>query len=318
MEIRFRVPRTAQVQRTSSQKPENQPSTLAFVNVNNPTQMKEKATQRKIRRHVMKDIGLSRRMGTIHYDTSALSEMQPIFWGDYNVCINFRCLFEAMDMVSEGLMAIAVLDPALNFQRKLDEQLRSPETVDEMKQYTESLSLVRTSITPESQAGQYAVIGTVICLAVFDMRVGNTEKWKMHMAGLERIVELGGGVEVLESCLAIRQSLFITDVLGSMVMDARPRFPLPQSCSALPNVARLRYVQRLLASLQKSDPTDKAPLFIIDSAFRSASQLVTLLSRVGGVSPLALNLMLPVQEDKKIQGDKRLYHPTPLPRQWRS
>ncbi|KAJ4248349.1 hypothetical protein NW762_012678 [Fusarium torreyae] len=192
MEFRFKIPKTAHVQHPSSQKCQDLPSTLAFVNVNNPTQIKEKATQRKIRRHVMKDIGLSRRMGTVHHDTSALSQSQPLFWGDINVCVNFKTLFEAMDMVSEGLLAIAVLDPSLNFQRKLDERLNSPETVDEMKQYTESLSLVRTSITPESR-----------------MRVGNTEKWLMHMAGLERIIELGGGIEALESCPSIRQSLFM-------------------------------------------------------------------------------------------------------------
>jgi hypothetical protein len=41
------------------------------------------------------------------------------------------------------------------------------------------------------------------------MRVRNYERWVMHMEGLKRIVQLSGGVEALESCPAVRQSLFM-------------------------------------------------------------------------------------------------------------
>ncbi|WZH47024.1 uncharacterized protein QYS62_008157 [Fusarium acuminatum] len=295
MEIRFKLAETHQPQKRPQF--ENKPSSLAFVHVNNPAQAKDKTTQRKVRRHVMKDIGRSRRLGAIQLETTATPKNNsvsiPVYWGDVKVCVNFRRLFWAMDMVSEGLLSIAVIDPSRKLQKRLAEGLGDLQTFDEIEQYTESVSLVRKAIRPESQACQNAVIGTVICLAVFDMRVGKSDSWMMHMAGLERIVELAGGVEVLDSRPAIRQSLFIADVLGSVLEDARPRFPLPGSTFALPRVSRSRYVQRLLASLRDSEPHSKTPSAIIDSSLQLASQLAALLTDVCQNSRIKLDLLIP-------------------------
>ena len=41
----------------------------------------------------------------------------------------------------------------------------------------------------------------------------------MHMDGLERIVTLGGGVEVLESHQALRLSLFLSDSQSPLIYD---------------------------------------------------------------------------------------------------
>lgn len=74
-----------------------------------------------------------------------------------------------MDMVSEGLLSIAIVDPVLRLRQKLTATFESPPTVEEIQQYTESLSLVREGIEAESKASENAVIGTVICLATFDV-----------------------------------------------------------------------------------------------------------------------------------------------------
>ncbi|KAI1035344.1 hypothetical protein LB504_006114 [Fusarium proliferatum] len=207
MEIKFKVQKAPTTPKPRL-KNNTQPSTLAFVQVN-PAK-KDKAAQRKIRQHVMKDIGLSRRMGTIRtpHPTSE-SIFIPTYWGDAQVCYNFRRLFRAMDMVSEGLLSIAIVDPVLRLRQEITATFESPPTVEQVQQYTESLSLVREGIEVESKASENAVIGTVICLATFDMRAGNSESWMVHMAGLERIVAMAGGVEELDSRPAIRQSLFI-------------------------------------------------------------------------------------------------------------
>ncbi|SPJ89711.1 uncharacterized protein FTOL_13072 [Fusarium torulosum] len=172
MEIRFKLAETPLPQKRPPQF-ENNPSSLAFVHVNNPAQAKDKTTQRKVRRHVMKDIGRSRRLGSIQTATTTTPKSNsvsiPAYWGDVKVCVNFRQLFWAMDMVSEGLLSIAVVDPSCKLRKRLAESLGDPQTFDEIEQYTESVSLVRKAITPESQASQNAIIGTVICLAVFDV-----------------------------------------------------------------------------------------------------------------------------------------------------
>jgi hypothetical protein len=167
MEIKFKVQKVPTIPKTPL-KTNTQPSTLVFVQVN-PAK-KDKAAQRKIRQHVMKDIGLSRRMGTVRtpHPTSE-SIFIPTYWGDAQVCYNFRRLFRAMDMVSEGLLSIAIVDPDLRMRQKLSQTFESPPTVEEIQQYTESLSLVREGIEVESKACENAIIGTVICLATFDV-----------------------------------------------------------------------------------------------------------------------------------------------------
>jgi len=167
MEIKFKVQKAPEVSKPLL-KSNYQPSTLEFVQVN-PAK-KDKAAQRKIRQHVMKDIGLSRRMGAVRkpHPTSE-SVFIPTYWGDAQVCYNFRRLFRAMDMVSEGLLSIAIVDPVLRLRQKITATFESPPTVEEIEQYTQSLSLVREGIEAESKASENAVIGTVICLATFDV-----------------------------------------------------------------------------------------------------------------------------------------------------
>ncbi|KAF4343755.1 hypothetical protein FBEOM_2257 [Fusarium beomiforme] len=295
MEIKFKVQKTPSVPEHPKES-DNQPSTLAFVNVN-PTK-KDKATQRKIRQHVMKNIGLSRRMGTVRYQSppspTCHSIFIPAYWGDAQVCYNFRRLFRAMDMVSEGLLSIAIVDPVLRLRQQLTASFESPPTVEEIQQYTESLGMVRERIKVESRASENAVIGTIICLATFDMRAGNSESWMMHIAGLERIVEMAGGVQELDSRPAIRQSLFICDLLGSLVQDAKPRFPLPRDLPTLPKATRSRYVQKLLTSLKNDDESNEEPVALIDGALTSAHQVAVLLNEVWRVSPFQLDLLIPV------------------------
>ncbi|KPM44418.1 hypothetical protein AK830_g2108 [Neonectria ditissima] len=229
MKLKFKVQTISPDKQASSRKDQTSASSLTFVNVDSPKQIKSETTQRKIRRHVMKDIGRSRRRDAVHSESTgqnaitvsrSLPQSIPSYWGDVNVCINFQRLFQAMNMVSEGLLALAVVDPGHRFRERLDmtindslQQKPQPDpggSLDEMKQYTKSLSLVRKSIVaPESRASRHAIIGTIICLAVFDMRVGNRERWTMHMKGLDNVVQLGGGVEALDSCPPIRQSLFM-------------------------------------------------------------------------------------------------------------
>ncbi|KAF4951345.1 hypothetical protein FGADI_7543 [Fusarium gaditjirri] len=292
MEIKFKVQKALVIPKPPLEK-NTQPSTLAFVQVN-PAR-KDKAAQRKIRQHVMKGIGLSRRMGTVRTpNPTSHSIFVPVYWGDAQVCYNFRRLFRAMDMVSEGLLSIAIVDPVLILRQQLPATFESPPTVEEIQQYTDSLSLVREGIEVESKATENAIIGTVICLATFDMRAGNSESWMVHMTGLERLVEMAGGVEELDSRPAIRQSLFICDLLGSMVEDAEPRFPLPRDLPTLPIATRSRYVQKLLTSLRDDDELIKQQITVIDGALTSANQVAVLLNEVWHVSPFALDLLIPV------------------------
>ncbi|RYP06269.1 hypothetical protein DL764_003245 [Monosporascus ibericus] len=340
MKLKFKVQTTSLDKQASNRKDQALASRLTFVNVDCPMQIKSEATQRKIRRHVMKDIGRSRRRDAVHSPSTGQSAITvsrslphsiPSYWGDVKVCINFQRLFWAMDMVSEGLLALAMADSAHDFRERLDmnlddtlQQKRQPDqagSLDAMEQYTESLSLVRKSIVaPESRVNRHVIIGTIICLAVFDMRVRNRERWTMHMKGLDKVVQLGGGVEALDSCPPVRQSLFMrestyfllftmifflticfnsADVLGSLVDDAPPRFQLPRHSCSLPCAKQSdpHRAQRLLASsqiFQLTSSLDETAIVVIDSALNSASQLATLLNHMWNANRMTLDLLIPL------------------------
>ncbi|KAK4151637.1 hypothetical protein C8A00DRAFT_45210 [Chaetomidium leptoderma] len=299
MKLKFKV-QTASLDKHAPKQKDQSPlaSRLTFVNVDRPTQIKSEATQRKIRRHVMKDIGRSRRRGAVRSpgtDQSAITVPRslppsiPSYWGDVKVCINFQRLFWAMDMVSEGLLALTMADSAHEFRESLDINLdgtlkQGPqpgqaEPLRQMKQYTESLSLIR---------------------------VRNRERWTMHMKGLERVVQVSGGVEALDLCPPIRQSLFIVDVLGSLVNDTPPRFQLlPRHSCVLPLAKQpnLYSAQRLLKS---TSPLDQTAIVVVDGALRSASQLATLLNHTWDAKRLTLDLLIPGAGSHTIANDTSL------------
>jgi hypothetical protein len=192
--------------------------TLAFISVDNPGLTKDKAAQSKIRRHVMLNIGKSRRKQpdshpppTLDRPPYSLTLLSPSHWGEVNICPNFKRLFKAMDVVSQGALAI-VVDDAIRSPPVTSDGHRHFHSHREMALYTDSLGLIRKHMIPAiNPPNLYAIIGTVICLAYFDLRTLNFDGWKTHMQGLENITELYGGVDALELHQPLRQSLFLYD-----------------------------------------------------------------------------------------------------------
>lgn len=93
----------------------------------------------------------------------------PTYWGDVQVCVNFKRLFQAMDMISEGLLSIAVVDPSYRNENRLGRSLDIPPRVQDIEQYTRSIAVVRKCILPDGPIRHNVAIGTAICLAVFDV-----------------------------------------------------------------------------------------------------------------------------------------------------
>jgi hypothetical protein len=172
MKLKFRLQQTPNTQPHRTQKVEK-PSSLAFIHVSDPTQSKDKATLRKVRRHVMKDIGRSRRSGVTQEPVAKQPLHQfvqmPTYWGDVQICVPVKRLFWAMDMLSAGFVSVAVVDPKVRAQQKVNQSLDLPPSLTDIEQYTESLGMVRQTLLSGSRVSRYAAIGTMICLAVFDV-----------------------------------------------------------------------------------------------------------------------------------------------------
>lgn len=183
MKIRFKVQAAPPTKPAQKQQPQQragqQAATLHFINIDEPDQLREQATQRKIRRHVMKDVNRARKrlateQGIDPYQIALFADAQ--YWGDFETCPNFERVFRAMDYVSEGLLKIVFTDSAFilsdrDYVKFADARDKLPLAEDaaikQISQYTDSVSLVRRSI--HRDASRYAVIGTIICLSYIDV-----------------------------------------------------------------------------------------------------------------------------------------------------
>ncbi|QPC62746.1 hypothetical protein HYE67_004977 [Fusarium culmorum] len=296
MEIKFKLQKTPYTQPPHTQKTQK-PSSLAFVHVDNPKQAKDKETLKKVRRHVMKDIGRSRRSRITQNVTVANPFLQsaqaPTYWGDVEVCVNFKRLLWAMEMVSGALLSITVVEPSIGDQQKISRRIYGPPSLRDIELYTQSLGTVRESILAESRIRRKAVIGTVICLSVFDMRVGNLSSWEMHMAGLQRLIDHIGGVETLDSNYPLRQALFLADILGALKKDITPKFPV-LDFQFEPPAAMTPYTQRLVSSLERLDPEDQTPIIVIRNSLLYVSRVAAVLNKQWSDNPTDSAFVLPV------------------------
>jgi hypothetical protein len=79
-----------------------------------------------------------------------------------------------MDNVSEGLLSMTMSEALHRSREKaaLGQMHQQTQSLCHVKQYTESITLVRSSMfTSKSTARRHAVLGTIICLAYFDVSV---------------------------------------------------------------------------------------------------------------------------------------------------
>lgn len=159
--------------------PKHRHAELAFINVSAPEEMQDKRNQHKVRRHVMKDIGFSRRRSTV-VDTPLPVALPrslapvPAYLGQMRVCHYFQRIFRAIVVFDDEILTLALSDAAPDFSQPLNLDARSverqPIQTMTMLKYTSSLGLVRHQLLEsENMSSHSATIGTIICLAFYDV-----------------------------------------------------------------------------------------------------------------------------------------------------
>jgi hypothetical protein len=224
------------------------PTEFAFINNDNPDKIKDPKTRRTVRRHVMKDIGMSRRRGGCTSSsrttpTHPLSPTIPSFvpyldsWEDSQAGSHVASIYLALDIVDEAVLRLCRTNLALNFLRQEPRAVNklNMESDECLKVYTRSISFVRQTLLPGEildESVSDSMLGTIVCLAFYDMQNLNFHQWKIHMNGMMKIIQDQGGFTRLESRSELHQSLFWSDVLGSLIIDTVPRIPLPRAIAA--------------------------------------------------------------------------------------
>ncbi|KAH8179046.1 fungal specific transcription factor domain-containing protein [Sarocladium implicatum] len=226
------------------------PTEFAFINNDNPDKIKDPRTRRTVRRHVMKDIGMARRRtgvvrskpGSTHSPSPTMPFFVPYLdaWDEKLSDSNVASIYRSLDIVDDGVVRLCRTNLALNFMRQkpLEVSKLNMDSSDSLQVYTRSISFVSQAITslPRGQTLNEStsdeMLGTIVCLAFFDMQNHNLRQWQLHLDGMMKIIQGQGGFTRLESLNELHQSLFWSDVLGCLIFDTMPRIPLPKAIAA--------------------------------------------------------------------------------------
>ncbi|KAL7912598.1 hypothetical protein GGI35DRAFT_440668 [Trichoderma velutinum] len=122
------------------------------------------------------------------------------------------------------------------------EYLDNPEA---NKYYSRSLNQLSHRLSSREECVSIGVIATIMGFICIDTRVGNWDRYSMHMNGLERIYHLRNGFDGLDKEISLMA--FFVDLMGASMLDRYPRFPVPKHCV---NPSEMNYESDISDSLQ--------------------------------------------------------------------
>ncbi|KAF5006464.1 hypothetical protein FDECE_7151 [Fusarium decemcellulare] len=318
-------------------------SNLMFVNVTRPDEIKDRKTQRKIHRHVMKPIGLTRRkkprnqkiqlhiesespedkphpLNTtsdvavaaskldkndrdalkvylqqntppdsskgntpspwnadhgVHYShTSARAHRIIDFLkgGNAPTCQMLRELGFTLAIIDDAAMHVALA--CLSIQKGRSRKRTVQESDTSLEHYNTSVTIVNQQIQNISSTVGDAIIGIIIGLASYDLCLHNFDRWSVHMAGLQKLIEMRGGIEKISSRY-LQTALIWSDLIGSMSLDSPQRFSLPGSVViSFQTDSTSLVLNRLIYALQRRFP-DQADVCTILGSLASLQEMAT-------------------------------------------
>ncbi|KIW03913.1 uncharacterized protein PV09_04756 [Verruconis gallopava] len=107
-----------------------------------------------------------------------------------------------------------------------------PETPESIRFYSKAVKALNKRISCDADRTSDGVVGTILGLAYLDMTYNKWERWRVHMNGLKRVLELRGGANTLQSSYELQMTTFWNDISGSLTLDSTPWFPLPGFAAA--------------------------------------------------------------------------------------
>ncbi|KAL6808849.1 hypothetical protein GGI42DRAFT_316582 [Trichoderma sp. SZMC 28013] len=266
---------------------------FSFVNISHPEEGRSRHNLTHIRRHVMADVGRSKRKKPRYKiiplqvasgedesqakpvnielaELAPLARMPPSFQ-THLVDTNARACELISFMAAEadyvyrpfrtswvqiGLsdatafdlwlaQAIVIRDLAAqedNTSCPGMEYLNNPEA---NKYYGRCLNQLSHRLSSREECVSIGVIATIMGFICIDTRVGNWDRYSMHMNGLERVYHLRNGFDELDSEISLMA--FFVDLMGASMLDRYPRFPIPKHCV---NPSEMNYESDMSDTLQ--------------------------------------------------------------------
>ncbi|KAK9489184.1 hypothetical protein V1508DRAFT_428769 [Lipomyces doorenjongii] len=102
------------------------------------------------------------------------------------------------------------------------------ETPDSILYYNWAIASIRRRFGMAKRETLDYTIGTVTGMLAHADILGNDNDWITHHKGLQELVRVRGGIELLESNEALRLTISWCELRGVYLLDLKPKFPLPR------------------------------------------------------------------------------------------
>ncbi|KAL9489677.1 hypothetical protein ACSS6W_001954 [Trichoderma asperelloides] len=272
---------------------------LSFINISRPDEGQSKRTKALVRRHVMADVGRSRRkkakykiipLQVAATNTSSdvvpvnaeaaeplpLVRMPPSFQtfltgGDARASELITFMTSEADYVYRpfraswfriGLSDTAAFDlwlaQAVVIRDNLSHQKDAvnydeeySDTSEANRYYCKSLQQLAIRLNSRKDCVSDGVIATIMGFICVDTRVGNWDRYTVHMDGLERIYHLRHGFDTLDGEIPLMA--FWVDLMGASMLNRYPRFPIPKQLMNSQRINRDEIPQTLRTLLHHAE-----------------------------------------------------------------
>ncbi|RFU24341.1 hypothetical protein B7463_g11997, partial [Scytalidium lignicola] len=147
-----------------------------------------------------------------------------------------RAIWITIGMSDTSAFHLTLSSASLTLAQKCNQA--AGETTESINYYTTAAHTISERLQDPVDSTSDGVVGTILGFACLDNTVGNWERWQLHMNGLQKVLELRGGIESLQTSHILQVTAFWVDVTGSLIQDTIPRFPIPNCALADPEPHR--------------------------------------------------------------------------------
>ncbi|KAI0848898.1 hypothetical protein F5Y00DRAFT_262054 [Daldinia vernicosa] len=128
-------------------------------------------------------------------------------------------------------------------------------SVEAMKWYTLSLASITKRLADPNEKDTEGLIVAITGFVCHDATIGNFDRFRIHMEGLQRIINKKGGLDALNSPF-LRLMISWLDLIGATYYNSKPRFSIPEgSIREIDTGNDSQYLQQLLSSWDADCPT---------------------------------------------------------------
>lgn len=131
--------------------------------------------------------------------------------------------------------------------------------------HSQALQSVHDRLSDSEQATGEGILGTVTGLICHAGIRGDWTRWRTHMDGIQRIINLRGGIETLYHNKELMWTIYWVDISAAASQDIPPTFPFPYELPQLPvNNASLYHGLRELSKIRSTCCVDSEVWQLID------------------------------------------------------